>query len=203
LFFGLNAYESGRLVLFTLLVTLGAAFHGSVMLMVPICLFSYTRSNLQRALLLAAAAYIAFNFLGDTFATYAKRYSSVKIQSTGVLYRVLMNAFPSFILLAFRERFALTENQFRLYRNFAIVTFLLAGMLLVVPSSTAIDRVILFLFPLQLVVLSRVPYIFSENRRSSGQFVLALIMYAALIQAVFLNFGVAAAGYANYRSILS
>ena len=203
LFFALTAFERGQLVRFTLLLIAGASFHGSAMVMLPICLLSYTRNNLQRVVLLAIAALFAMYFLRDTFAVYAHRYGTTKIQSSGVLYRVAMNGIAAAIFLGFRKRFVMSDHESRLWRNFSLLTFGLALLLLVVPSTTAVDRLLLYLFPLQLVVLSRVPRILSGEQQGAGQLTWAISLYAAAIQAVFLLFGVAAAGYVPYRTILS
>lgn len=203
LFFALTSFERGKLIKFTLLLIAGASFHGSAMVMLPICLLSYTRNNLQRVLLLAVAGLFAMHFLGDTFAIYARRYGTTKIQSSGVLYRVAMNGIAAFIFLAFRKRFVMSDHEGRLWRNFSLLTFGLAFLLLVVPSTTSVDRLLLYLFPLQLVVLSRVPRILSGEQQGVGQLTWAIGLYAAAIQAVFLLFGVAAAGYVPYRTIFS
>jgi hypothetical protein len=72
----------------------------------------------------------------------------------------------------------------------------------VFPSSTAIDRFLLYLFPLQFVVLSRVPRIFTINREPAGQITFLVIGYAGLVQVTFLVFGTYASYYIPYRSIL-
>jgi hypothetical protein len=203
LFFALNEFERGRLIRFTLLLVIGASFHASAVVMLPICLLSYTRNNLQRAVLLLVAALLASHFLADTFAIYARRYGSTAIQSSGVLYRVAMNGLAAVLFLGFRNRFTMEEHERRLWRNFSLLTFGLAAILLFVPSSTAVDRLLLYLFPLQLVVLSRVPLVLGRERQAAGQLSWAIIVYSAAIQAVFLLFGVAAAGYVPYRTIFS
>lgn len=45
LFLALNAYEDGRLNRFLILALIAAAFHGSALLMIPLCLLSYSKSN--------------------------------------------------------------------------------------------------------------------------------------------------------------
>lgn len=203
LFFALNAFERGQLIRFSVLLLLGASFHVSAIVMLPICLLSYTRNNLQRALLLIIAALLASHFLADTFVVYARRYGSTAIQSSGVLYRMAMNAFAAVLFLGFKDRFAMEDHERRLWRNFSLLTFGLAAILLFVPSSTAVDRLLLYLFPLQLVILSRVPLVLGRERQAAGQLTWAIIVYSAAIQAVFLLFGVAAAGYVPYRTIFS
>lgn len=201
LFFGLTQFQRGRLFRFVLLILIGALFHGSVLLIVPFCLLSYTTNGLQRVFLLIFAAIIGFYFSRDAFTNYAFRYSSEKIQSTGVAYRLAMNAMPALIFLWFQRRFQMDDHQIRLWRNISLCTLALVPLLIVFPSSTAVDRFLLYLFPLQLVVLSHVPRVLGGERQAAGQFTLGIIAYLALVQFVFLGLGKFAGYYIPYRTI--
>lgn len=202
LFFALNAFERRQLNRFLLLALIAALFHGSVLLMVPLCLLSYSHNSLQRALLLAIAAGLAIYFFKDVFGTYTHRYSSEKIQSTGVAYRLAMNGLSAIIFLIFQRRFQLDEHERAVWRNISIASLALVVVLVLVPSSTAIDRFLLYLFPLQFLVLSRLPSALSYSRQQAGQLTIAVILYAAVVQLIFLEFGTFASYYIPYRSIL-
>ena len=169
--------------------------------MVPLCLLSFTRSGLQRAVLLLIAAALAYYFFQESFSIYARRYSMEKIQSTGVVYRLAMNGLAAVLFLFFQRRFDLDEHQTRLWRNISGATLALILLVLVVPSSTAVDRFLLYLFPLQFLVLSRLPKLLSGGRGGEGQLTLAVIGYAASVQAIFLLFGTYASSYIPYQSI--
>jgi hypothetical protein len=202
LFFALNAFERERLFRFVLLILVAALFHGSILLILPLCLLSYSQNGLQRAALLVIAALLAYYFFQDIFSIYAQRYSSEKIQSTGVVYRLAMNALAALIFLLFRRRFEFNEHLLKLWQNISLATLGLVLLLLVIPSSTAIDRFLLYLFPLQFVVFSRMPKILTVNQKAAGQLTFLVIGYAALVQATFLVFGTFASYYIPYRSIL-
>jgi hypothetical protein len=201
LFFAFNAFERGRLLGFALLLLVGALFHGSVILMLPLCLLSYTQNALQRIVLLAGGAVLGYYFSRDAFSIYALRYSTDALQSTGVAFRLAMNALAAILFLLFHRRFDLEIHQHTLWRNISFCSLALIPLLIVFPSSTAIDRFLLYLFPLQFVVLSRLPKALSAERQSLGQLTLAIIGYAALVQAVFLSLGKFASFYVPYRSI--
>lgn len=202
LFFALNAFERGNLNRFVVLALIAALFHGSVLLVVPLCLLAYTRNDLQRAALLILSVAIGFYFFRDVFGLYAHRYSMEKIQSGGVVYRLAMNGLAAALFLAFKRRFNLEEHQEKLWRNMSFATVVLGLTLLIVPSSTAVDRFLLYLFPLQFFVLNRIPRVLSAERQTAGQFTIAVIAYAALVQVVFLQFGTFSRYYVPYRSIL-
>lgn len=201
LFLALNAFERGRLYLFVFLLVVGALFHGSVLMMLPVCLLSYSRNALQRTLLLLIVVALGVHFFSDTFSVYARRYSMDSIQSSGVIYRLAMNSAAALIYLFWPQRFGFDGPQAKLWRNVALFTLVLVPLMALVPSSTAIDRFLLYLFPLQFVVLSRIPTAFSTERRMTSFLALLVIAYAAAVQATFLNFGTFAKYYVPYRSI--
>lgn len=202
LFFALNAFERGHLARFAFLMLVAGAFHGSVLLLLPLCLLSYSRNLLQQLALLLIASALGFYFFRDVFSIYAQRYSMEKIQSTGVAYRLAMNALSALLYLGFQRKFDLEPHEAKLWRNISLCTLGLIILVLVVPSSTAVDRFLLYLFPLQFVVLSRLPKLFTAERQGVGQITLLVIAYAALVQVTFLMFGTFASYYIPYRSIL-
>jgi len=203
LFFALNAFERGQLLRFSLLILIGALIHGSVVLMAPLCLLSSTKNGLQRAALLIGGAVLAYYFSRDAFTIYAYRYSTETLQSTGTAYRLAMNSLAAVSFLMFQRRFRMEEHQALLWRNISLCTLALIPALVVFPSSTAIDRFLLYLFPLQFVVLSRLPEALAEERQTSGQWTMLVIGYAALVQIVFLMVGKFSSYYIPYRSLLN
>jgi hypothetical protein len=95
---------------------------------------------------------------------------------------------PALLYLRFHREFRLTPMQRKLWRNFAFAAIATFGMLMVSSSSAAIDRLALYLIPLQMFVLSRLPEAFGNGERPNGQVVLAVIAYSAIIQFTWLNY---------------
>jgi hypothetical protein len=201
LFFALNAFERGRLNYFVGLLLVGGLFHGSVLLMLPICLLSYTRNRLQSALLLAIAGAIVLYYYRDAFDIYVRRYSSVRIQSTGVVYRLAMNGLAAVIFLLLQSRMRLPEHTAKLWRNVSLLSLALAALIALVPSTTAVDRFLLYLFPLQFVVLSHLPNVLSRDGHAAPPVTIGVIGYAALVQMTFLTWGNFSRFYVPYQSI--
>lgn len=203
LFFALNAFERRKLIRFFVWMGIAGLFHGSVLLMLPVCLMSYTTNGLQKAVLLVILVLLGAYFFHESFDVYARRYSAENIQSTGVAYRLAMNGLAAVLFLAFHRRFDLDEHERKLWRNMSLGTAALGLLLAIIPSSTAVDRFLLYLFPLQFFVFARIPKVVGRDRKTSGQFTLSLIAYAALVQVVFLFFGTFASYYVPYRTIFA
>lgn len=200
--FGLNAFERGQVTRFMAFACLAAAFHASAMLVIPVCLLAYSRNALHASVLLVVTIFLMTYGTADAMAVYIRRYSDVSLQSTGVYYRLAMNGLAAIVFLALRNRFSAGHQQRLLWRNIALVSLGLACLLLIVPSSTAIDRFLLYLFPLQLVVAGDLPIIVPEGR-GRLPLTMAVVSYAAAVQLAFLVFGTFASAYVPYESIFS
>ncbi|MFL6721064.1 MAG: EpsG family protein, partial [Sphingomonas sp.] len=195
-------FERDQIYRGAILIVAGALFHGSVILMLPICLLSYARTTVQRLLLLVISALLYFYVFRETFTIYAHRYSSERIQSAGLAYRLAMNGLAAVLFLIFRRRLGFDEHDSKLWRNISLCTLALIPLAVVIPSSTAIDRFLLYLFPLQFVVFSRLPSILVAHQRLSFPR-MAVVGYAALVQITFLNFGTFSTFYLPYRTIFN
>src|SRR5206468_1281754 len=158
------------------------------------------QKSVQRAATLSLILIIFVFEFQHTFTVYAARYSSLKIQSGGLAYRLAMNGLAAVSFVVFRHKLGFTEHQSKLWRNFSICTLALVLLAFVVPSSTAIDRFLLYLFPLQFAVLGRLPRALVPERSPSFVTV-AVIGYAVAVQLMFLNFGTYSSFYVPYRSI--
>lgn len=200
LFFALNAFDDGKLLRMAVLVVIGALFHSSVLLMLSLLLFSYDQKSVQRIAMICLVVIIFIFAFQSAFTVYAARYSSIRIQSGGLVYRLAMNTFAAAAYFAFRDKLAFPSHMSKLWRNFSICTFALVALAVALPSSTAVDRFLLYLFPLQFAVLGRLPRALAPHRSPSFVTV-AMIAYAAAVQIMFLNFGTYSSYYVPYQSI--
>ena len=73
------------------------------------------------------------------------------------MIRLAMNLVPLVILLVWGKRFTFSDAERRLWILFAIISLALLGVFLASPVSTAIDRIALYMLPLQLVVFAHAP----------------------------------------------
>ncbi len=85
--------------------------------------------------------------------------------------------------------------EVRIWRAFAWTSLGLLVLLVVSPSSTAVDRIALYMIPLQLIVLPRVVALFQSPQVAR----LILIVYAAAIQFTWLNFAAHASYWVPYH----
>jgi hypothetical protein len=84
----------------------------------------------------------------------------------------------------------------------AIAAFACLAMLAVTSASTAIDRLALYLIPLQIMVLSRLPAHFAKSEREKLGLTVLVVAYSATIQFVWLNYAQHADLWLPYDSYL-
>lgn len=197
---GLVALGHGRVARFVVWAVLGATFHKSAVLLLPMAALAASRNRWVTVVwvgVVAAGAYVVL--LADSVAHLQAGYLEAGYQSEGALIRLLMNALPAAVLLYARDRFSVSLSQQRLWFWFAVIALLLLGVYFVSPSSTAVDRMGLYLLPLQLMVFAHLPEVLGRRKGNNDSWVMAVLAYYAAVQFVWLNFATHAYAWIPYR----
>lgn len=194
---GLAALSNGRVRAFTLWVILGALFHKSAVLLLPIAALAASRNRLLTTTLVVAVTLLTYYLLlQDSAEALWSNYVEADMQSEGGAIRVAMNAVPAVLLLLFRERLVPDLHERKLWlwiAMFALVCIPLVGL-----ASTAVDRVALYLIPLQLFVFSRLPRL-AGTTQTRTPLVLAIVAYYVAVQFVWLNYATHAQFWTPYQ----
>ncbi len=82
----------------------------------------------------------------------------------------------------FRHRLGFSDRERRIWFYHSVAAFALLVLLLVLPSSTAVDRLALYVMPLQIAVLSRAPIVFGVRLGT-----ILVLSYSLVVQFVWLN----------------
>jgi hypothetical protein len=192
---GLVGLMRGSTLSFVIWVVLGATFHKTAVLLLPIAALSSSQNRYLTALWVGMVTLAAYGLLlQEAVDVLYSGYIEAGYQSEGALIRLLMNAIPASVLLLWWKRFSFSENEASLWRWFSIISLVLLVVLFVSPSSTAVDRIALYMLPLQLVVFSYFPEVFGRLRSRNQALVIAVLSYYVTVQFVWLNF----AGHADY-----
>ncbi|WP_312796552.1 EpsG family protein [Tianweitania sp.] len=190
--------RDSSVVKFVFWIALAATFHKSAVMLVPLAALSSNRGRVWTAAWIAGAtALLYYLFLEDSVDRLMYGYITKEYQSQGAAIRVAMNALPASIFLAFRRRFQLSLEERRLWTNMALLALAFVVFLFVSPSSTAVDRLALYIIPIQLFVFSRLPEAFPVRGKISLVAVL-VILYSAAVQFVWLNFAANAKSWVPY-----
>jgi len=189
LMIGLVMLGRQRFVFFTLWVLAGALFHKSAVVLIPIAALTISKNRFFTLSLVAAATALGYvTLLADSAAHLIDNYVDENIESAGALIRLTMNAIPAFIFLLYRKRFALSSAENKLW---LILSLMAVGMFLAFfPTnlSTALDRMALYIIPLQLMVFAHLPDAIGVFGRRNQAIVALILFYYAMILFVWLNF---------------
>jgi hypothetical protein len=197
---GLAALQRGKRTRFGAWVMIGASFHGSAMILLPLAALAAARNRWWTITWVSATLLVAWQQrLASMAAAYQDGYLEAGMQSQGALIRVAMNAVPAVLLIVLYRRFALPEVLAPLWRWVALASVGLLGVLAVSSSSTAVDRLALYLLPLQLVVYAHLPDAIGKADRSNQSWVLLVVLGYALVQFVWLTYSIHAMYWLPYR----
>lgn len=185
---------------FVLFLALAATFHKSAVVLVPLAVLATPRGRLWTGLWVGIAAGVLYYLLlADSVEGLVTNYIDAEYQSEGAAVRVAMNALPAVLLLLLRKRFNWQPVERNLWVMMALLALASVGWLLVSSSSTAVDRLSLYLIPLQLFVFARVPDLMGRGG-SRRTWVTAVVIYYAAVLFVWLNFAVHSQYWLPYRS---
>jgi hypothetical protein len=198
---GLASVLAGRAgtVRFGLYVLAAALFHKTAIVLFPLVALALPRNRLINLLIVGALTFILYStFLSSHVDLLVRNYIDARYSSQGAAVRVAQTVLPALVFLLFRRRLGFEGVEDRLWRNFSLAALLMLGLLLSLPSSTVVDRISLYLLPLQFVVLARIP----GALVSVGLGRLLLTAYLALTLYVWLNYAVHASDWLPYQTWL-
>jgi len=189
-------------------------FHKSVIAILPIILvypiFTFitktsNKKKLRKTLVWAVpgivvGAFLLLRYFGsDVFNLVNYYIYRGQWVSGGAYYRLMLSLIPAILLLSyyreFRESFS-TELHWVL---FAIIIVAFVGLASL--STTMVDRLSIYLMPLQIYVWTRLPLVF-ENRSVKSLMIFGIVAYHALVLGLWLNYAHHSYSWVPYSSAL-
>lgn len=194
---GLAALKHGGSILrFAIYVAAAALFHKTVVVVLPLVIFASQRSKFLNLLAGIAGSILLYDvFLSPSVEGFVRNYIETEYSSQGAAIRVAMNLVPAIFMLLFRHRLQLGPMEMKTWIYFSLAAIAMPLALVLLPSTTVVDRLSLYLIPLQLAVLPRLAYLF--RGRNLGRHL--IILYSALVLFVWLNFAVHARYWLPYQ----
>lgn len=187
---GLVALARQRLLWFLFWVFVAATFHRSAVVLISIVLLTRNFRNWKNLpILLIVIFFMYVSLIEGKTTQFVEQYIENEMQSDGAFIRLLMNVVPAILLVLFRKRFSAAQSERKMYMVMsllAIVSFsaLITGAL----PSTALDRISLYLIPLQVFVFAHLPDALGRYEGQKQTIVLMTLVYFALVLFVWLNY---------------
>lgn len=174
---------------FSVWIIIAALFHKSAVLLIPVAALLSSRSKIISIIWVGLAAVFSyFTLLSDSVEHLYSNYVESGYQSQGAMIRIAMCLLPSVLYLYYRDKFTMTEKEKQLWLWFSLASIIAFVLLFISSASTAIDRVALYLLPIQLVIFSHIPEVLGKVGKSNSHWVWLICLYYALVQFVWLFF---------------
>ena len=185
----LNALIHKSIFRFSIWIIVAALFHKSAVLLIPVAALISSKNRMLSVLWIAIAATGAYVILlQDSVDSLYTHYVEAQYQSQGALVRVFMCVVPSILFLYYRNYFNMLVKEKQLWGWFSYASLILFAILFLTSASTAVDRVALYLLPLQLVVFAHLPEVLGAPNKTNKQWVLLICSYYCLVLFVWLFF---------------
>ena len=126
---------------------------------------------------------------------YYDRYSNADNDSSGAFQHVALNVIPAVLYLFFIKKWQSVYGDNDLMRLLSYLSLLsVAGVMI---SSTAFDRLALYLSPIQMMVYGTIPIVFK-----SQAYTVAIFVFNVLTLYVWLAYSNSAGGWLPYQNLL-
>lgn len=178
-------FRNGAVLLFAVYALIAATFHKTAVVALPLVAIANERGRFVNFLVVGALTYLTYQWiLSPTVSRLVTNYIDARYAAEGAGIRIAMNLVPAALFLIRSRQLGFPERERRVWRNLALVAWALLPMLLILPSSAAVDRLALYIIPLQIAVLSR-PRVLMV---SEGLGTALILLYAAAVQFTWLTY---------------
>jgi len=197
----LAVLQQARFRRFFFYVALGALFHKSAVILFPFgFVMGDRRTRIRDGIFWGGLALgIGVILLQEKFDSMWTQYVEQQMESTGALVRVAMNALAGVVVLLWGRALRIPDSVRPVYKAMALICIVSLPLTLVI--STAVDRVALYMIPLQILVAARFPLAFRHNEVQYMAYVSIVFSYAAVLW-VWLNHASHAPAWLPYQNIL-
>lgn len=198
--FGIMALERGRIGQFVLWCLAALLFHRSAILLLPLALAVSGKGRGLTILAVVALAFGGYWFaVRDTLSGLENIYIRGDMQSNGAVARAAMSALAAGVLLFFRSKLIVKQHTGKFW---LIMCWLSIISLAAAPiASTIVDRVGLYLIPVQLLCCGNVRNISKSKWVRYGIGVGVIICYGVAL-GVWLTNGDYAERWIPYRAMI-
>jgi hypothetical protein len=197
---GLVALTRKANVWFVFWVIFAATFHKSAIILLPIAALAATHNKYWTALWVGVVTLLSYGvFLQDSVDELYVNYIEAQYHSEGAFIRGAMNLVPACIYLVLGRRFNMQPGEAKLWRWISIISIALFISAVASVATTAVDRVALYMLPLQLVVFAYLPDVLGIRGGRNTDYTGLVLLYYGAVLFVWLNYAGNAYAWLPYR----
>ena len=125
--------------------------------------------------------------------------TNTDMNSYGALIRISMGVVAAIVFFLFKKRWKSVYKDSNLWSLFSMAILLLTPLVFII--STTVDRIALYLLPMQIVIFTRITILIIDNNIKYIFMVAILSMYV-LVLYIWLNYGLHSVYWLPYKNIL-
>ena len=179
---------------YVILIIVGSLFHKTLfglLILVPLMQFRFLSNffNLNRVNINYLALIILLIFISIIFFNYFLKFQYYFVirnyigidqhfTSTGAIYRIIIFLMAAVICLIFNKSITDNDDERKFY--LLISTFIVISSPLVIMYSSAVDRVLIYCYPLQLFIFSRLHLIFADHKHRIFYNIIVIFMFIGI-----------------------
>lgn len=199
----LASLDKARTMLTIGYLVLATGFHSTAVIAFPMFVFALTQRNRGLSLVGTLIGAVLFLFvLVPRLDRFEVGYLDQEYDSGGAMVRVLMGLLPAMLILLRWRRFPASDRVRSVWLMIALANVLAMIALVVSSSSTAVDRIALFVSIIQLAAFGEIRELTGAKARMTPFLRMLMIGVAAAVQVVWLVFATHAEYWVPYNSIL-
>jgi len=145
------------------------------------------RLKIKYYLIFFGIAFLFYKIHEKDFAKLWTYYFLEQMQSRGGLIRILTNLYAGILFFIFYKKWKKLYDDYQIWLFFSLFTIMVLFFTLKFDVTTVGDRILLYFYPLQIVVFSRVIAIIKDRILKHAYFIGLILLYWGIIL-VWLNF---------------
>lgn len=179
---GLIVLEEKKIKNFIFYILIASLFHKTALVFIALALFLKNGNRLFTILSVLVVATLGFfAILVETYDSLINQYIVEEMSSSGALFRVVLCAIPAIIFIIKRGKLEILDVRKKIILIFSLVSLCFVPLVLFTPYSTAIDRLALYLIPIQLYVYSYIPKLFFKTAGKYISLISISVVYFSLL----------------------
>jgi hypothetical protein len=200
LMYGFVYLFRGKTTLYLAYVLFAGLFHKTAFVFAAFAILRTGGGKLKQAVgICVLISLIGSAYFLEQAEIFMFNYVQNTMKSDGGQIRVLMNCLPASIFFWYWKKWGQKFEDRWLWGMMSLLAIMCLPLVAI--ASTAVDRMALYLIPLQLVVWARVPLLIQgQIERNSA--ILIIIAYSAVVQFTWLFFGTHADCWVPYDNLL-
>lgn len=201
--FGLSDASERSLGKTVFYVAVATLFHKTAVLLLPVMIAPIaTRKPLYGLIGCVLFVGLFAVFLRGKSDQLVANYVQSDYDSQGAAIRVAMNVLAASIFLILRKDMDFTSYQRSVWTYISLLALVSVPALVTFSASSGVDRLSLFLIPMQLVSLSRLPSTIGKTSSAYAFLIFIIITYSFTIQFIWLNYATNATSWLPYKSVI-